>query len=180
MLSKRALCLLAGISLATGACGHVEKAKGPVEIALWKHQAGDTEEAANKAAIARFNAAQTRWHVTTQSLPQGAYSQSIVAASLAGQMPCILTVDQPMVASFVWAGHLRPIDDLVPAALLAPVSPSAKGTYQGRIYSVGQFDAALGLFTRRSALAAIGARIPTLDRPWTLAEFDLILRRLKA
>ncbi|QQV77637.1 extracellular solute-binding protein [Sphingomonas aliaeris] len=168
------------LAMALGGCARPSATSGPTELALWKHQAGETEEAANTEAIARFNASQSRWHITAQSLPQGAYSQSVVAASMAGRMPCVLTVDQPMVASFVWGGHIRPIDDLVPAETLAPVSASGKGTYRSRIYSVGQFDAALALFTRRSALAAIDARVPTLDRPWTLPEFDGILARLKA
>ncbi len=180
MVARRALILTIGFALALAGCGRGAPAGGPIELALWKHQAGETEEAANKAAIARFNAGQTRWHITAQSLPQGAYSQSVVAASLAAQMPCLLTVDQPMVASFVWAGHLRPIDDLVPAAALDPVSLAAKGVYQGRVYSVGQFDAALALFTRKSALAGIGARVPTLERPWSLEEFDTVLHKLKA
>ena len=91
-----------------------------------------------------------------------------------------MTVDQPKVASFVWAGHLRPIDDLIPAAELGQVSAAATGRYDGRTYSVGQFDAALALFIRRSVLKRIGARLPTLDRPWSRAEFDDVLHRLKA
>lgn len=168
------------LALALTACGRGEAPSGRVEITLWKHQAGDTEEAAGAEAIARFNASQTRWHITAQSLPQGGYTQSIVAASLAGQLPCVMTVDQPMVASFVWAGHLRPLDEFLPPSFATDLSPAALGKYQGHTYSVGQFDAALALFTRRSSLERINARIPTLDHPWTAAEFDDVLRRLKA
>ena len=182
MIFDRRLLMLGMIGLVAPLCGCLpaRAPDGRVELALWKHQVGDAEEAANKALIDRFNASQTRWHVTAQSLPQGGYAQSIVAASLAGQLPCIMTVDQPMVASFVWAGHLRPIDDLVPKRTLDQVAPAATGRFRGRIYSVGQFDAALAIFARKSALRRVGARLPTLDRPWSLSEFDGILQRLKA
>ena len=161
------------------ACGNGHRSDR-VELTLWKHQAGDVEEAAGNLAVARFNASQSKWHITEQTLPQGGYTQSIVAASLAGRLPCLLTVDQPMVASFVWAGHMRPLDGLIPASQLAQVEPSALGRYNGHLYSVGQFDAALAIFTRKSALKRIAARIPTLDHPWSLQEFDDILAKLKA
>lgn len=169
---------LAVIALTSG-CDRPADTSGPVELTLWK-QLTKLEEPAYQAAFARFNAAQNRWHVTAQSIPQGNYTQSIVAASLAGRLPCIVMVDHPKVASFVWAGHLRPIDDLVPAATLAPISPTALGRYRGRIYSAGQFDAALAIFARRSELENLGVRIPTLDAPWTVAEFDTVLGRMKA
>jgi len=147
---------------------------------LWKNLAGLDEEAATKAAIDRFNASQTKWHVRAQSLPQGAYSQSVVSASLSGRMPCIMTVDNPQVARFAWAGHLQPLAGHVPEALLDSVSPAAIGRFENRVYSVGQFDAALAIFTKRTTLEGTGTRVPTMDRPWSLAEFDALLVRLKA
>lgn len=170
---------LVSLSLLLCACGKDHRSNR-IELTLWKHQAGDVEEAAGKLAVARFNASQSKWRITEQTLPQGGYTQSIVAASLAGRLPCLMTVDQPMVASFVWAGHLRPIDGLVSQAELTQVEAAAVGRYSGHLYSVGQFDAALAIFTRRSALKRIGARIPTLDHPWSLEEFDDILAKLKA
>jgi multiple sugar transport system substrate-binding protein len=150
------------------------------ELVLWKNLTGLDEEAVTRLLIDRFNASQGKWHVTAQSLPQGGYDQSIVAASMAGRMPCILAVDSPMVASYAWAGHLRPLDGELPAGLLAKVSPAAIGRYRGKVYAVGQFDAALAIFTRRSLLARMHTRVPTLDHPWTGAEFQTLLERLKA
>lgn len=180
MADARAITAGLAILLALGGCSDQRRADGRIDLSLWRHQAGDVEESAGRAAIARFDASQSRWHLTPQSLPQGGYTQSVVAASLAGQLPCLMTVDQPMVASFVQAGHLRPLDDLIPAADVAKLNPAAQGRYRGHLYSVGQFDAGLAIFTRLSALNRVGARIPTLDHPWSLTEFDGILRKLKA
>ncbi len=150
------------------------------ELVLWRNQVGLQEEAATTALVARFNAAQSKWRVVAQSLPQGGYSQSIVAASLAGRMPCIMTVDSPTVASYAWAGHLRPLDPYVPATTIAQIGPAAVGRYEGKVYALGQIDAALAIFTKRSILNSVGARVPTLDRPWSGAEFQTLLERLKA
>lgn len=172
--------VIAAVAGLLASCGNPRAATGRVEVTLWKQQAGVDEEAATKAAIARFNASQSHWVIKAQSIPQGGYTESIVAASLAGQLPCLLAVDQPMVARFAWAGFIRPIDGLVPAGTLNQITPGGKGVYQGHVYSAGQFDAALALYTRQSALQRIGARIPTIQSPWSKAEFDQILHKLKA
>lgn len=161
-------------------CSPVGSSDPRTELVLWRNQAGLQEEAATTALVARFNATQSRWHVVAQSLPQGGYGQSIVAASLAGRMPCIMTVDSPTVASYAWAGHLRPLDGYVPASTIAQISPAAVGRYGGKTYALGQIDAALAIYTKRSILESVGARIPTLDQPWTGAEFQAILERVKA
>jgi multiple sugar transport system substrate-binding protein len=57
---------------------------------------------------------------------------------------------------------------------------SAIGRYQGKIYSLGQFDVALTMFARKSILVKNNIRIPTLDQPWTLDEFNGILSKLKS
>lgn len=173
--------LLAGaLSLGLSGCDGPISNDGRIEIKLWKNLAGLEEEDATKAAIARFNASQSKWYVKPQSLPQSAYAQSIVAASLSGRMPCIMTVDNPQVARFAWAGHLQPLSGHVPEELLKTVSPAAIGVYDGQVYSVGQFDAALAIFTKRSILDSVDTRVPSLEEPWTFEEFQALLDKLKA
>lgn len=172
--------ILAVISLVLAACSGPGADDGTTVLRLWKHQAGPSEEAASYAAIERFNNSQDQWRIEAQSLPQNAYTESMMAASMAGNLPCLMTVDQPMVPSFVWAGHLRPLQGFIHPKSLEGVTPIAIGRYEGEAYSVGQFDAALAVYARKSALDAIGARIPTVDAPWSRSEFDRLLRDLKA
>ena len=152
----------------------------PTEVRAWRHDTGDSEMAAGTAAVARFNASQPRWKVVIEAIPQGSYAQAINAASMVGGLPCLMTMDQPTVPNFAWAGHVRPLDDLLPAATLRPLLPGALGSYRGKVYSVGQFDVALVLFARRSALAALGARVATMDQPYSAAEFREILARARS
>lgn len=149
-------------------------------ITVWRHQTGDEEMNANFAAIERFNAAQNQWRVVMETIPQGAYTESITAAALAGDLPCALSIDQPLVPNFAWAGHIRPLNEFATDALLAEFTPGGLGTFKDNVYSLGQFDVALAIFGRRSVLEANGIRIATTAQPWTRAEFDQILDTLAA
>ena len=151
----------------------------PINIKLWRHDTGDLEMAAGRAAVERFNRSQSRWKVTVEAIPQGSYTESITAASMVGQLPCIIALDQPTVPNFAWAGHIRPLDQLLPADALAPLLEGGRGTYKGHIYSVGQLDVVLALFARRSQLASLGVREATMEQPYTAAEFHDILVKAK-
>ena len=63
---------------------------------------------------------------------------------------------------------------------MADFNGAAVGTYKDQVYSIGQFDVALLIYARKSVLDANKIRIPTLDKPWTLDEFNKALDTLKA
>lgn len=151
----------------------------PVEIRLWRHDTGDAEMAAGRAAVERFNRAQQQWKVVVEAIPQGSYTESITAASLVGQLPCIIAMDQPTVPNFAWAGHIRPLDSLLPKDATARLLEGGKGMYNGHLYSVGQFDVVLALFSRRSILDQLGIRVATMAQPYGAAEFHDVLARAK-
>jgi multiple sugar transport system substrate-binding protein len=152
----------------------------PVEMTIWRHQTGAEEMAASKAMVDRFNASQTQWKVIQEAIPEGTYTQTITAAAKAGQLPCVLDLDQPLVPNFAWNNFLRPLEGFLDADLLADINSSGKGTYNGKIYSVGQFDVALSLFTSKQLLKKIDVRTPTVEQPWTKDEFLDVLDKIDA
>lgn len=152
----------------------------PVNIKVWRHQTGDTEMRASAEMVARFNQSQPHWHVQVESIPEGAYNESITAAAMANQLPCVMTIDQPTVPNFAWSGFIRPLNGLVDNSIHRAMLPGGKGTYKGELYSLGQFDVALVMFSRYSTLAKHNIRIPTVDSPWTKLEFQQVLDKLKA
>jgi len=158
----------------------VSAAAAPVRVSLWRHETDPVELEAGLQAVARFNSQQQRWFLDAETLPQETYTSSIAAAALAGQLPCLMTLDQPVVPNFAWARHIRPLDDLVLPETLASLSEGGKGAYRGHIYSVGQFDAVLVLFAKRSDLDKFGVRVATMNSPYSAAEFHDILRKIKA
>ncbi|MDB5920506.1 MAG: extracellular solute-binding protein [Massilia sp.] len=151
----------------------------PVEVTVWRHDTGDAEMDAGRAAVARFNLEQGRWKVVVEAIPQGSYNALITAASLVGHLPCVIALDQPAVANFAWAGHIQPLDGLLPPDSIKRLLVGGRGAAMGKTYSVGQFDVVLALFARRSELAALGVRIASIQHPYTAAEFRDILVKAK-
>ncbi|MEM8799706.1 MAG: extracellular solute-binding protein, partial [Pseudomonadota bacterium] len=149
-------------------------------ILLWRHQANFEETNANLAAIERFHQSQNQWRVRVEQLPQASYTQAITASALAGRLPCILEVDQPIAPNFAWSGHIRPLSPLVGSDLVDSVLPTARGLYRGKVYSLGQFDAAVAIYARRSLLEALNARTPTISEPWSVEEFTHLLKQAKS
>ena len=170
---------LALLALLAAPAAAAPAAAAPTEIRLWRHDTGDLEMTAGKAAVERFNRSQSRWKVTVEAIPQGSYTEAITAASMVGQLPCVIALDQPTVPNFAWAGHVRPLDSLLPPAAVSQLLEGGRGTYKGQLYSVGQLDVALVLFARRSQLAALGVRSATMEQPYAAAEFHAILAQAK-
>ncbi len=149
------------------------------ELRLWYHGAGNPEERAVIIQIMDdFNASQGEYTVVIEEFPQESYNESIVAAALAGALPDIIDVDGPIMPNWAWAGYLQPLD--LPEGALDGYLPGAIGEWDGEVYSVGLWDAAKAVYARQSVLEANDIRIPTLDEPWTLEEFDSALETLQA
>src|SRR5258708_34025585 len=89
-------------------------------------------------------------------------------------------MDNPPVANFAWSRYVQPLPLTDAQVQAMGLLNSAIGRYQGKIYSLGQFDVALTMFARKSILEKYNIRIPTLDQPWTLNEFNGILAKLKS
>ncbi|MGQ3050719.1 MAG: sugar ABC transporter substrate-binding protein [Roseateles sp.] len=151
----------------------------PIDIQVWRHETGDSDMRASAAAEARFNRLQSRYRVVTETLPQGSYQQSVIAAAMTKKLPCVLDLDQPSVPNFAWAGHIQPLEGPLRPVGVDALIPGARSTYKGKLYSVGQFDAALALFARKSVLLKHGVRLATMAQPYTATEFRDILRTLK-
>ena len=149
-------------------------------MTLWTHNAGNPGElGAINAIVADYNKSQKTYQVKVQAFPQDSYNQSVTAAAAAKKLPCILDVDAPNVPNWAWAKYLSPLTgmDEHPGEVPA-LAPWASGTRQ--TYSFGYYDVALTLISRKSVLEANGIRIPTIDKPWTAAEFNAALAKIKA
>ena len=97
---------------------------------------------------------------------------------MAGNLPDILDVDGPVMPNWAWAGYMQPL--VIDEAVIANFLPGTKGIWDGKLYSIGLWDAAVALVTRQSTLDALGLTAPTLDDPWDMAEFMAALDAAKA
>ena len=88
-VSVTIVLLLAIIAMALPA-----SAQGPTQIRLWRHTPDlQAELDASRANIAAFNASQSDYEVVLEELPQQSYTDSVTAAALAGDLPCIMDMD---------------------------------------------------------------------------------------
>lgn len=156
-----------------------EPAAGATEISMWYHGAGnDVERELLDGVINDFNTGQPECFVSRQDFPQEAYNESVIAAALDGSLPDIIDVDGPIMPNWAWAGYMQPLT--VDPALYSDFLPGTIGSWNGEVYSIGLWDAAVSIVARQSVLDANGIRVPTLAEPWTLEEFDAALTTLDA
>jgi multiple sugar transport system substrate-binding protein len=147
-------------------------------LTMWYHGAGnEVESKIINQIIADFNASQSDWAVELQSFPQAAYNDSVTAGALAGNLPDILDVDGPVMPNWAWAGYMQPLT--IDESKIANFLPGPKGVYNGKLYSIGLWDAAVALVTRQAYLDELGLRKPTLEQPWTGDEFEAALKAAK-
>jgi multiple sugar transport system substrate-binding protein len=152
-------------------------------INVWTHEAANTPAfAALKAAAETFNRAQHTHTVFIVPSIYRYYDERVQSAAATGTLPCVLDIDGPFVPVFAWRGYLQSIDKFVSRALRDDLLPTiiVQGTYNGRLYTLGQFESGLGLWANKRHLDRVDARIPTIEAPWTLVEFEQTLDALTA
>lgn len=187
-MSRKSLTAMVAIAAASAtaltACGQAGQSDdgggdgGTQELTMWTHSAGNPAElGVYEQIISDFNESQDDYEVVMESFPQGAYNDAIVAGAAAGDLPCLLDMDGPIVPNWAWAGYIQPLD--LPTEVTEPLLDTAVGRYQDEIYSAGYWDAALSIFARESVLNDNGIRIPTVDEPWTQDEFEQALVTLQ-
>ena len=151
------------------------------ELLLWEHETANQAELDFFAdAIAEFNASQSDYRIVRELIPEGSYTNTIQAAAAAGTLPCIFDMDQPVVPSFAWGGHIAELTPHLGEGFADAFTAGAKGTYQDRLYSVGLWDAALTLYSTQSILDQYGFRAATVDEPYTAAELSEMLETVTA
>ena len=167
--------LSAAVTAALFAAGSVSAA---TEVTMWYHGAGnEVESNLINQIITDFNGSQGDYTVVLESFPQDSYNDSVEAAGLSGNLPCVMDVDGPVMPRWAWAGFLRPLP--INESKIANFLPGTKGYWNGNLYSVGLWDAAVALYARKSTLSELGLRTPTLANPWSKDEFMAALKKAK-
>jgi multiple sugar transport system substrate-binding protein len=173
--------IVVGLALLSGslaACGGSDAPEGRTVLSMWSHSAGNPAELeVINQIISDFNESQDEYFVDPEYFPQAAYNDAIVAAATAGDLPCLLDMDGPVMPNWAWAEAIVPLG--LPSSVTDEFLPSTVGEWQGEVYSIGYWDAALSILARRSVLEDNDIRIPTIDEPWTLEEFDEALMTLQ-
>jgi multiple sugar transport system substrate-binding protein len=178
VLAAAALALTACASGSASGSGSNTDDKGVTTLELWTHNGGNRVELdLNKKVVNDFNASQAKFKVDIKSFPQAAYNDAVTAAASAKKLPCVMDIDSPNVPNWAWAGYLEPLS--LDQSLFANQLPSTLGKVNDKLYSFGYYDVALNLVARKSVLQKAGMRIPTVDKPWTVDEFNAGIAKIK-
>ncbi len=158
-------------------------AQAQTAVTLWVHAGPGPEANAYVAAAQAFNDKNKDIRIELVKLPEGSYSDQVNAAALARKLPCLLDFDGPNVYNYAWTKKIIALDAFPElAALKADLLPSLlrQGTYNGKLYSLGQYDSGLAIWGNKTLLTKAGVRIPSaLRESWSLAEFEAALKKLK-
>lgn len=176
----RPLLMLIALPLVLTACGGASAAQdGRTELTMWTHSAGNLAEIeVLDQIIADYNAGQDEYVIRVELFPQAAYNDALIGAAATDDLPCLLDLDGPNVPNWAWANTLAPLE--LPPEKTDQFLPSTLSVWDGEIYAIGYWDAALSILARRSVLERHDIRIPTLDEPWTREEFEAALDSLAA
>lgn len=174
---------LVGLASAAPPAGKPPPAAAMSIITVWapaRPNIGEYPEITEAAKA--FNLQQRAVKVDVHFSSVWRYDEMVRNAAMGNRLPCVISLDGPLLSSYVWSGYLQALDPFVPKALLNDLLPSIikQGTYNGRLYSLAQTDSGLGLWGNRRLLRAAGVRVATLEAPWSLAEFEQALQRLTA
>ncbi|SDI67446.1 ABC transporter substrate-binding protein [Alteribacillus bidgolensis] len=147
-----------------------------VVLEFWIHQTGEDETNVYIERIDDFNEAHEDIHVEAEVIIDdgaSAYSDSINAALVAGNLPDVMAVDGPYVASFADAGVIQPIDEFVDEETKEQYVDSIieQGTYQNELYSLGAMEASVMLYYNKDILEEEGIEpASSLEDAWTWDE----------
>ena len=178
-----AAVVAATATLATGCFGGgggTSAGDGTGEIAVWALQGQDGENAALQAAVDGFNESQDEITASLRLIASDTYTTTVTSTPK-DQLPDVLQIDGPTLASYVYNGKVSPIGDYVSAETVdnATDGSIAEGTVNGDLYALAQFDSAMGLYGNKAMLDAAGVTYPTsIEEAWTADEFAAALKSL--
>lgn len=153
---------------------------GTGDIDIWALQGQDSENAALQAAVDGFNGSQSDITAKLRLIASDTYTTTITSTPK-DQLPDVLQIDGPTLASYVYNGKLTPLSEHVSQETIdnATAGSIAEGTADGELYALAQFDSAMGLYGNKAMLDAAGVTYPTsIDTAWTAEEFEAALSAL--
>jgi len=165
-----------------GCSAAVPAVVGPTTIDVWTHSGSGAEQATIKAQVSDFNAAEHgKVKVRLRVVPEGDYSGVVQAAVAGDELPDVVELDGPTLASFNFQRSLGDLNKVLAPATVSALLPSliAQGTIDGRLVGAGSFDSGLGMYGNKRLLDAAGVDYPRgVDDSWTAAEFGAALAAL--
>ncbi|MEU4659074.1 sugar ABC transporter substrate-binding protein [Streptomyces sp. NPDC023723] len=166
--------LLAGC---TGGGGHDD---GRITLRFQSLAWQQESVAATKDLVAEWNAAHPDIHVEYVQGSWDSVHDQLLTSFEGGEAPDVIHDASDDLADFAYGGYLADLGDLLPARLRAdiPASSWQTVTFGDGTYGVPFLQEPRVLIANAKLLDESGVRIPTVERPWSWAEFRQVTKRL--
>ncbi|MDV2686169.1 ABC transporter substrate-binding protein [Alkalihalophilus lindianensis] len=162
-----------------------EEVAGVIELDMWIHQSGEGETNYNLDRVAAFNEVhESEIHINVEVVMDdggSSYNDSLNAALVAGNLPDVLALDGPFVASYAEADIIAPVTEFISEEDRADFVDSIieQGTYNGELYSLGAMESSVVLYYNKEIFEAEGIEAPTtIEEAWTWDEFMAAAKQL--
>ncbi|MBJ7220963.1 MULTISPECIES: extracellular solute-binding protein [unclassified Brenneria] len=132
-----------------------------------------------------FNQRYAAQGISIKIKPIPGYNDALQAAWMSNDLPDLVMIDGPNMASYIWSGMLQPLDPFIAPEVLHDFLDGviAQGTYSPdkHVYMLSQGDSSVVLWGNKRYLEAAGIPIPTrLEDAWDYAQFSAVLAKLAA
>jgi len=146
----------------------------PITIDFWRPQAHEPENQFYLQAVERFNLQNSgKIQIHMEVISRGnsfAYEDKVYAALASNVLPDLISLDGPNVANYASMGIISPLDTYYHPSELTDFLPGIlkQGTYDGKLYAIGQSESSVVLYYNRKILADHGISPPSsMEQAWT-------------
>jgi len=183
--------LLVVVSFLLGACGETGPQLGQeqVDVTFWHTQTGANATALDEMVKTFNDTVGKAKKVTIKAEYQGNYTQlyqKVLAAIQAGSPPDMAVAYESQIADYMkakavvefdaWVNALgkQNLDDIFPGYIETNKFPA----YGNKMLSFPFTKSVAVMYYNEDALKAAGVRVPTVQQPWTLAEFEDAVKKV--
>ena len=137
-----------------------EPAEGTEELEMWYYWEGGHQQESMGALIDKYNAAQSKYHLTPKYIPFADFKKQLSIGASADELPDLVVLDSPDHASYAAMGVFADITDRFDASNYFE-GPIASATLDGRLYGVPMGANCLALYYNEDMLKEAGVEVPT-------------------
>lgn len=171
-------------------CGEKKQTETDTErtVTVWLHKSKTEEEGKTYGQLMKkFNEAnivvdgkQVVMDITYLS-DSTTLQTRLVTAKMNHELPDIIAVDAPGIATYVNNDILVPMEEYIDDDVLADYVDSVitQSTYNGHLYALSGMDAPAGLYYNKTLLDSVGITAGTIENPWSWKDLENAMLKLK-
>jgi multiple sugar transport system substrate-binding protein len=163
-----------------GPAGHAGNRAEAVKLNFATYVWQPTTVAATKSIVDSWNKSHPNIQVSIVPVDVNSVHDKLLTTFVGGTAADVIHDEAADIAGFTQQGYLANIKPLIPASLKAAIPQAIWDTvnFGGRITGVPSLLQTYNVFANMAIFKQAGIKAPTLDKPWTWAQFRAVAKRL--